>query len=50
MIGLIVRNVGGNILLLMFLGFLVFILWDKYKKFKNIILLGFFILVSIELL
>ncbi|PEB50069.1 hypothetical protein CN971_19825 [Bacillus thuringiensis] len=50
MIGLIVRNVGGNILLLMPLGFLAPILWDKYKKFKNTILLGFTISVSIELL
>ncbi|WP_242213385.1 VanZ family protein [Bacillus cereus group sp. BfR-BA-01383] len=50
MIGLIVRNVGGNILLLMPLGFLAPILWDKYKKVKNTILLGFAISVSIELL
>ncbi|WP_142339966.1 MULTISPECIES: VanZ family protein [Bacillus cereus group] len=47
---LIVRNVGGNILLLMPLGFLAPILWDKYKKVKNTILLGFAISVSIELL
>ncbi|HFK1723232.1 MULTISPECIES: VanZ family protein [Bacillus] len=50
MIGLIVRNVGGNILLLMPLGFLAPILWGKYTKFKNTILLGFAISVSIELL
>ena len=50
MIGLIVRNVGGNILLLMPLGFSAPILWDKYTKFKNNILLGFAISVSIELL
>ncbi len=50
MIALIVRNVGGNILLLMPLGFLAPILWDKYKKFKNTILLGFSISASIELL
>ncbi|CAM4130988.1 hypothetical protein BAQ46_05855 [Bacillus paranthracis] len=50
MIGLIIRNVGGNILLLMPLGFLAPILWDKYKKFKNTILLGFSISTSIELL
>ena len=49
MIGLIVRNVGGNILLLMPLGFLAPILWDKYKSSKNTILLGFTISVSIEL-
>ena len=32
------------------LGFLAPILWDKYKKFKNTILLGFSISASIELL
>ncbi|RWS45289.1 VanZ family protein [Bacillus mycoides] len=50
MLGLIIRNVGGNILLLMPLGFLAPIIWVKYKKIKNIILLGFAISVSIELL
>lgn len=49
MIGLIVRNVGGNILLLMPLGFLAPIIWDTYKKIKNTILLGLTISVSIEL-
>ncbi|PEC22312.1 hypothetical protein COM96_09520 [Bacillus cereus] len=50
MIGLLVRNVGGNILLLMPLGFLAPIIWDKYKKVCNTILLGLVISVSIELL
>ncbi|HGH7176853.1 TPA: VanZ family protein [Bacillus wiedmannii] len=50
MIGLIVRNVGGNILLFMPLGFLAPIIWDKFKKFKNTILLGLAISISIELL
>ncbi|WP_189338004.1 VanZ family protein [Bacillus wiedmannii] len=50
MIGLIVRNVGGNILLLMPLGFLAQIIWDKFKKIKNTILLGLAISISIELL
>ncbi|MCC2377723.1 VanZ family protein [Bacillus wiedmannii] len=50
MIGLIVRNVGGNILLLMPLGFLAPIIWDKFKKIKNTILLGLVISISIELL
>lgn len=50
MIGLIVRNVGGNILLLMPLGFLAPIIWDKYKKVCNTILLGLVVSVSIELL
>ncbi|QWH28907.1 VanZ family protein [Bacillus mycoides] len=50
MIGLIVRNVGGNVLLLMPLGFLAPLIWNKFKKVKNTILLGFIISVSIELL
>ncbi|WP_307406767.1 VanZ family protein [Neobacillus ginsengisoli] len=50
MIGLIVRNVGGNILLLMPLSFLAPLIWNKFKRFKNIMLLGFVISVSIELL
>ncbi|KLA31876.1 hypothetical protein B4077_2636 [Bacillus cereus] len=50
MIGIIVRNVGGNILLFMPLGFLAPIIWDTFKKFKNTILLGFAISISIELL
>lgn len=32
------------------LGFLAPILWDKYKKFKSTVLLGFSISASIELL
>ena len=50
MIGLIARNVGGNILLLMPLGFLAPILWEKLKYFKRIILLGFIVSISIEFL
>lgn len=50
MVALIVRNVGGNILLLMPLGFLAPIIWDTYKKIKNTILLGLAISVGIELL
>jgi glycopeptide antibiotics resistance protein len=50
MIGLIARNVGGNILLLMPLGFLAPIVWNKYKHFKNIIFLGFVISITIETL
>ncbi|WHY80130.1 VanZ family protein [Neobacillus sp. WH10] len=46
MISLIVRNVGGNILLLMPLGFFVPILFRK--NIKRTVILGFFISVSIE--
>ena len=48
MIRLIIRNVGGNILLLMPLGVLSPIIWNKFKDFKNIVLLGFVISISIE--
>ncbi|MEF7654982.1 MULTISPECIES: VanZ family protein [Bacillus cereus group] len=50
MIGIIVRNVGGNILLFMPLGFLAPIIWNKFKRIKNTILLGLAISISIELL
>ncbi|MEC0300877.1 VanZ family protein [Peribacillus frigoritolerans] len=48
MISLIIRNVGGNILLLMPLGVLSPIIWNKFKGFKNIVLCGFVISISIE--
>ncbi len=50
MIGLIARNVGGNILLLMPLGFFVPLLWNKLNRFKSIFLVGFSVSISIELL
>ncbi|MBX9953326.1 VanZ family protein [Peribacillus simplex] len=48
MISLIIRNVGGNILLLMPLGVLSPIIWNKFKDFKTIVLFGFVISISIE--
>lgn len=50
MIGLIVRNVGGNVLLLMPLWFLAPIIWDKYNKLKNTMILGVVTSFSIEIL
>lgn len=50
MISLIVRNVGGNILLLMPLGFLAPILWNKAKSLKGITILGLATSLTIELL
>jgi glycopeptide antibiotics resistance protein len=50
MIKLIIKNVGGNILLLMPLGFLAPILWEKYRKLKRVLLLGFLVSISIECL
>ncbi|SFL57729.1 VanZ like family protein [Gracilibacillus orientalis] len=49
MIRQIARNVGGNILLLMPLAFLAPILWDKFKSFRRILLLGFGVSISIEI-
>ncbi|RRN71374.1 VanZ family protein [Peribacillus simplex] len=48
MISLIIRNVGGNILLLMPLSVLSPIIWNKFKDFKNIVLFGLVISISIE--
>ncbi|WP_449621758.1 VanZ family protein [Robertmurraya sp. Marseille-Q9965] len=50
MISLIVRNVGGNILLFMPLGFLAPFLWNKAKSLKGITILGLAFSVTIELL
>ncbi len=47
---LILRNIGGNLILLLPLGFLIPILNKKYKKFKNIILLGLGVSIGIELI
>ncbi|MBP2243060.1 glycopeptide antibiotics resistance protein [Cytobacillus eiseniae] len=48
MIKLIVRNVGGNILMFMPLGFLLPLLWGKFKRLKNTIIIGLIISLSIE--
>lgn len=50
MIALILINVGGNILLLMPLGFLAPILWRKFRHFKKVILLSLAVSITIELL
>jgi glycopeptide antibiotics resistance protein len=50
MISLIVRNVGGNILLLMPLGFLAPIVWNKFKGLKIATLIGLGVSLTIELL
>jgi glycopeptide antibiotics resistance protein len=50
MMGLITRNVGGNILLFIPLGFLVPKLWDYFKRLKNVFLLGLGVSISIEIL
>ncbi|MBW3112431.1 VanZ family protein [Bacillus sp. MCCB 382] len=50
MITLIVRNVGGNILMFMPLGFLVPLLWEKAKSLKVVIKIGLVVSVTIECL
>jgi glycopeptide antibiotics resistance protein len=50
MTGLITRNVGGNILLFIPLGFLVPKLWDYFKHLKNVFLLGLGVSITIEFL
>jgi glycopeptide antibiotics resistance protein len=50
MIGLIIRNVGGNILLFVPLGFLVPLIWKSVIHFKHIFLFAIGISVTIELL
>jgi glycopeptide antibiotics resistance protein len=49
-IKLLVRNVGGNFILLMPIGFLVPILWQKAKSIKYILIVGLAVSLSIELL
>jgi glycopeptide antibiotics resistance protein len=48
MIELIAKNIGGNILLLMPLGFCAPILFQQFKRFRNVVLLGLFMSISIE--
>jgi glycopeptide antibiotics resistance protein len=50
MVGLIVRNVLGNIVLLIPFGFLAPMIWKKLQSFKHILLWGFVVSFSIETL
>ncbi|WML44558.1 VanZ family protein [Neobacillus sp. PS3-40] len=50
MIKLIVKNVGGNILMLMPLGFFMPILWGKFERLENTIMIGFLVSLSVECL
>ncbi|MGD6795336.1 VanZ family protein [Metabacillus indicus] len=50
MVSLILRNVGGNILLLMPLGFFAPVLWGGFKGFKRVVFLGLAVSVTIEIL
>lgn len=46
---MLLKNIGGNILLFMPLGFLLPILYEKFNSFKKILLLGFFGSLCVEL-
>jgi glycopeptide antibiotics resistance protein len=48
MIELIAKNIGGNLLLLMPLGFCAPLLFKKFASFKNVFLLGFLSSICIE--
>jgi glycopeptide antibiotics resistance protein len=48
MIELIAKNIGGNLLLLMPLGFCAPLLFKKFTSFKNVFLLGLFSSICIE--
>ncbi|MEK3797048.1 VanZ family protein [Peribacillus sp. FSL H8-0477] len=50
MISILIKNVGGNILLFMPLGFLAPLVWSKFRQFKNSMAAGFIGSISIELL
>ncbi|WML44587.1 VanZ family protein [Neobacillus sp. PS3-40] len=50
MIKIIVKNEGGNILMLMPLGFLMPILWRKFKGLKYTIMIGLFVSLCVECL
>lgn len=47
---LLIRNVGGNFILLMSLGFLTPVLWEKVNSVKKSLVIGFLVSLSIELL
>jgi len=49
-IKLLIMNVLGNFILLIPIGFLTPILWKKVNSLKNIVLVGFVVSLSIELL
>lgn len=48
MIKLIVKNVGGNIVMFMPLGFFLSLLWKRFRNIKNILLVGLLTSITIE--
>ena len=49
-IKLLIMNVLGNLILLMPIGFIVPVLWKKVNSLKDIVIVGFLVSLSIELL
>ena len=49
-IKLLIRNVGGNFILLMPLGILLPLLWRKINSIKKVLVFGFAVSLSIEML
>lgn len=49
-IKLLIMNVLGNLILLMPIGFIVPVLWKKVNSLKDIVIVGFIVSLSIELL
>ncbi len=47
---LMIRNIGGNLILLTPLGFLLPVLWERFRRFKNCIIFGVLTSVTIEIL
>jgi glycopeptide antibiotics resistance protein len=50
MVKLIIRNVGGNVLMFVPLGILAPMLWPEFRKLKSILLLGVLMSIGIEFL
>ncbi|MFD0050935.1 VanZ family protein [Actinomycetes bacterium NPDC127524] len=50
MMKLILRNVGGNVLMFVPLGILAPMLWQKFRRLKSILLLGVLMSIGIEFL
>lgn len=49
-IKLLLENVGGNFILLMPLAFMIPIIWRKMNSFKKVVIICFFVSLTIELL
>jgi len=45
-----IRNIGGNLVLLLPMGLFLPIFWDRFRKIKTIALAGFSISLTIEIL